>query len=342
MSNNKLYRLKNAKKRKRIIHSLILLIIIFCVIFIKMKPVKKEQAVESVSNGEMQIKEKIEENKVENVVEPSSDDNENNVKIDNEIENTDTENIIVETESANVKQIIEKYIKDNNLTTDNFAFFYYCPKTLKYYFYNENKFFTAASTIKVPLAMVYYDKINNGDLTYDTEFQYKSWQYEAGTGETDSNYQAGDSIPLSFLLEQMIVNSDNTATNILKEGLGGEKAYRILIKQYTQKELPEEFNENNLTSAGFSCDVLKKLYENKDKYKDLIEFMKRSSGGGYLKREVPNVEIAHKYGSFEGNVHDFGICYTDNEYLIGVFTKGIQDAEGLIANINKEVVEVEE
>ena len=169
MSNNKLYRLKNAKKRKRIIHSLILLIIIFCIIFIKMKPVKKEQAVESVSNGEMQIKEKIEENKVENVVEPSSDDNENNVKIDNEIENTDTENIIVETESANVKQIIEKYIKDNNLTTDNFAFFYYCPKTLKYYFYNENKFFTAASTIKVPLAMVYYDKINNGDLTYDTD-----------------------------------------------------------------------------------------------------------------------------------------------------------------------------
>lgn len=158
--------------------------------------------------------------------------------------------------------------------------------------------------------------------------------------EQHLNIKHGDSIKLSFLLEQMIVNSDNTATNILKENLGGEKAYRMLIKQYTKRDLPEEFNDENLTSAGFSYDVLMKLYENQDKYADLIGFMKMSSGGGYLKKGIQNYEIAHKYGSFQGNVHDYGICYTENEYLIGIFTKEIHNAEDLISNINKEIIQV--
>ena len=186
--------------------------------------------------------------------------------------------------------------------------------------------------------MLYYDKINNGDLTLDSTLQYKSWEYEAGNGSTAVDYDAGQEIPIAFLLQEMIVNSDNTATNILKDGLGGEKAYRILIKQYTKRNLPNEFNEENVTSAGYSFDVLKRLYENQDKYKELIEYMKISSNGGYLKKDIENYEIAHKYGSYNGNVHDYGICYTENEYLIGIFTKEINGAEDLISDINKEII----
>ena len=104
--------------------------------------------------------------------------------------------------------------------------------------------------------------------------------------------------------------------------------------------MPDEFNDDNVTSAGYSYHVIKRLYENQDKYADLINYMKQSSGGGYLKKNVKTAEIAHKYGSYEGNVHDYGICYTDNEYLIGVFTKDINDAEDLIADINNEIINI--
>ena len=73
----------------------------------------------------------------------------------------------------------------------------------------------------------------------------------------------------------MIKESDNTATNILKRELGGEKAYRILIKQYTKYTLAEEFNTENVTSAKYSLDVLKRLYKDQEKYKDLIKFDER-------------------------------------------------------------------
>ena len=70
--------------------------------------------------------------------------------------------------------------------------------------------------------------------------------------------------------------------------------------------------------------------------------MKRSSGGIYLKANLPQYEVAHKYGSYDGYVHDYGIIYGKNTYLLGVFTKDIENASDLIANIGKQVVECAE
>ncbi len=321
-----LERLKKAKKRKKLIKIYGIVIIVFCSLLyvgnIKKTRISKQNIYDS---KEVIAVQEVPKNKDENY----------NKKI-----TIDSETILKETtESEKVKEIIDEYRKNKNLNEDNFAFFYYRPDNGEYYFFNEEKLFTAASTIKVPLAMIYYDKINNNDLRLDDTFKYKSSQYEAGAGSTAVNYKPGNEIELSFLLEQMIVESDNTATNILRDNLGGEKAYRILIKQYTSRDFPEEFNENNLTSAGFGLDIMKRLYINQDKYSQLLELMKKSSGGGYLKRDV-NCQVAHKYGSFEGYVHDYGICYTEVPYLIGIFTKDVDNAEDLIANINKQIVDL--
>ncbi|MBP3463893.1 MAG: serine hydrolase [Clostridia bacterium] len=341
INKNRLNKLKNAKKRKRKLRNIISLIVA-SIIIINISFIRFSEKKVKANNIPEEIKETVsstEENTLQNTtVENIVEENKNEIAT-----NTATqENIIEEKkeiESAKIKEVIENYINNEGLNSTNFAFFYYNVEKNEYYFYNEYTYFTAASTIKVPLAMVYYDKINNKDLTLESTLQYKSENYEAGAGNTSSTYKAGDYIPLSFLLKEMIVNSDNTATNILKTGLGGETAYRILIKQYTKENLIEQFNTDNVTTAKYSYDVLKRLYENQDKYQELISLMKKSSGGGYLKKKVTNYEIAHKYGSFEGNVHDFGIVYADTTYLIGVFTKDINNAENLIADINKSVLE---
>lgn len=334
--NRKLEKLKKAKKRKRILKCTAFIVIIASFLYISNIP-KKE--VRNFINDKISAKT---ENTVQNITNSTIRNNTveavANLNNDSTEENEVIENAVEEKEAENIKKIIEKYKEKNNLNQDNFAFFYYNPTTEESYFYNENSYFTAASTIKVPLAMVYYDKINNGDLTPKSTFQYDKEHYEEGSGTIAALYKPGDSVPLQYLLEQMIVNSDNTATNILKTGLGGEKAYRILIKQYTKIHLPSEFNESNITSASYSLDVLKKIYNNQDDYKELIEFMKKSSGGGYLKKGITNCEIAHKYGSYEGNIHDYGICYSSTPYLIGIFTKNVPDAENLISTINKEIL----
>ncbi len=247
------------------------------------------------------------------------------------------ESVIEETVDSNIENLINEIMLDNNLNENNFFFFYYNIEEKKYYFYNENTYFTAASTIKVPVAMLYYDKIAEGELSLSDTLLYNSDDYEAGDGSTAADYSVGERIPISYLLEQMIVNSDNTALNILVHSMGYEKCKQELTK-YSDKELTEAFYSSNVANVSYYYDVLQYLYQNANKYSELIEYMKISSGGGYLKTNLLQYEVAHKYGSYEEYEHDYGIIYGQNTYLIGVFTKGVENASDLIADIGEQVV----
>ena len=247
------------------------------------------------------------------------------------------EPIIEETIDSNIENLINQIMTENNLNENNFFFFYYNIEEKKYYFYNENTYLTAASTIKVPVAMLYYDKIADGELNLSDTLIYNSDDYEAGDGSTAADYSVGERIPISYLLEQTIVNSDNTALNILVNSIGYQKCKEELTK-YSEEEVKEDFYSSNVANVSYYYDVLQYLYQNADKYSELIEYMKISSGGGYLKANLPQYEVAHKYGSYDGYVHDYGIIYGQNTYLIGVFTNGIANASDLIADIGEQVV----
>ena len=245
-----------------------------------------------------------------------------------------------ELEDKNVKKLINKKINENELNRDNFAFFYYNLNTNKYYFYNKEKWFVAASTTKVQIAMLYYEKINNKEINPNMGFVYKAEDLEAGNGHITNNCKVGDSIAIKTLLKEMIINSDNTATNILADRLGGRKIYRKEFAKYTRVELPEKFYKENIISAEYGLDVLKYLFNNLGKYQELIENMKKSSEYMYLKKYVTDIDIAHKYGSYNGYVHDYGIVYGKNTYLIGIFTKEIPNASELIATISRDILEI--
>lgn len=254
------------------------------------------------------------------------------------------EPIVEETVDSNIENLINEIMIENNLNENNFFFFFYNIEEKKYYFYNENTYFTAASTIKVPVVMLYYDKIADGELNLSDTLLYNSDDYEVGDGSTAADYSVGERIPISYLLEQTIVNSDNIALNILIHNIGYQNCKEELTK-YSDIELIEDFYSSNVANVSYYYDVLQYLYQNADKYSELIEYMKISSDGGYLKANLPQYEVAHKYGSYDGYVHDYGIVYGQNTYLIGVFTNGIANASDLIADIGEQVVncaEIEE
>lgn len=302
---------KRAKKRKinwkRV--SILFIFIITSIILIILLSRKKDS--EEVLSKDAESANMVNEIKAEKVVEPEEDEN--------------------------IKQLINSIMQEKNLTENNFAFFYYNEDTKKYYFYNEDKYFTAASTVKVPVAMLYYDKVNSGELTLDSKIKYTSDCYEVGGGTTAATYKVGSNIPISFLLEQSIINSDNTAVNTLIKNLGWTQ-YRKDMAKYTDEELKQEFYDSNVTFAAYGYDLLTNLYENKNNYNKLIEDMKKSSGGQYLKKYITQYDVAHKYGSYAGNVHDYGIVFGETTYLIGVYTKGVANADELIADISLKVL----
>lgn len=287
------------------------------------------------NKGEEQKQEINEEQKISNIQET------NEIKESQEVSNQEskvTEEIEF-TEDLQIKNEISKVIEQNNLNQNNFSFFYYNIDTNTKYFYNQDKWFTAASTIKVPLAMLYYDKFEEGILTKDDTIKYTSDCYEAGNGSTAATYKVNQNVPISFLLKQSIVNSDNTAINILIKGVEGF-SYRKQITKYTNQEVTDEFFKSNITSASYAFDVIKYLFDNKEKYSELIEYMKISSEGQYLKKYVQDFDVAHKYGSYNGYIHDYGIVFGKNTYFIGVFTKNVSGASELIAEISKNILDI--
>lgn len=259
-------------------------------------------------------------------------------------DNVNEENVVAEEvavtiepeEDAKIKSLIENLILEKGLNNSNFWFFYYNKDLKKYYFYNQDTYFTAASTIKLPIAMLYYDKIRNGELTAESTITYSSGCYEPGAGTTAYTYSVGSKVPINFLLEQSIVNSDNTAVNILIKNLG-YKNCKQQISNYSLVELPDEFYSKNIENAQYAYDVVNHLYENINNYPELIEDMKISSNGQYLKKYLQDNDVAHKYGSYNGYVHDYGIVFGETNYLIGIFTKGIPNADEFIADTSLKI-----
>ena len=309
---------KDIKRRLKI-----LVTCLICIIVIIQIQNENQQVSAKQENANTQETEQIQEEATEELAE----------------ENTEqVEEVVEPTEDEEIKNLITEIKTQNNLTEENFAFFYYNPQTQKYYFDNQSKYFKAASTVKVPVAIMYYDKIKNGELTKESTLQYTSDDYEEGGGTTASLYSVGDNVPISYLLEQSIVNSDNTAVNILIDGIGYRKC-REQIAEFSDEQFTEEFYTTNLTTADLGYNIINRIYQNQTDYEELIGFMKKSSNGEYLKKYVTEYDVAHKYGSYAGNVHDYGIVYSDSPYLIGVYTQGVSGADELIANISRQVLD---
>lgn len=242
-------------------------------------------------------------------------------------------------EHLDIKEYIQKIMIENNLNENNFRFFFKNVDSNAYFYFNCDDVFNAASTIKVPVAMYYYDLIRDGKISLDTTIVLTSGDCEEG-GSIYTRYKPGNSLALEEILNEVIVNSDNTGLNMLVRNVGYPNLKQE-IKKYSDVELPSTFNTQNVVSANYYLDVLDYLLSHEKDYETLINNMKQSSNYEYLKANI-DYDVAHKYGLYADNVHDYWIVYGEDKYLIGVFTTNVNGAQNLISQIGKDVVDIEE
>ena len=86
-----------------------------------------------------------------------------------------------------------------------------------------------ASSVKVPVAMAVLRAVEHGDFTLDTPLRVRASDYVDGAGATNSR-AVGTPLSVRYLLEQMIIYSDNTASDMLI-GLVGLHAVNALVEQ---------------------------------------------------------------------------------------------------------------
>ncbi len=263
----------------------------------------------------------------------------NNVSDPYQVESTWTESNVREDEFM---KLVDTYLIEEGIE-DNVGIYIHNFESDFVYTKNSDVYFTAASTYKLPLVMLYYEFINSGEYSMDTMFQYKESHFEPG-GVICDMYVVGDIISLKELLECVILYSDNTGAHILFDNLeytdedgytAGWIAYKEAITKYSDQSYePIFFSYDNIMSANYANDTLTYLYTNSDEFETLVSHLEQAMPIQYLNANIPEVEI-QKYGSYLSATNSIGLVMEGSPYAISIFTSLGVDGERHIGNINE-------
>lgn len=244
---------------------------------------------------------------------------------DNEEESKETSNEVVEEKKdllTSIDEVVEDVVGGYR---DNISIYFKNLNTDEEYILNEDTYYVAASTTKVPLAMLILDKVNSGMLSLDDTISYIETDYEEGTGSL-AYLETIPDITIDEALYLSIVESDNIAKNMLT------RISRSSVTDYTRSitgysDIPYG---NYITARQFGI-ILEKLYKNPDNnpyYEKLLSYMTRTIFHSGLDKYLDYSKVAHKIGTYYRYYHDVGIVYGEDPYILVVMTKDIGELGG--------------
>lgn len=192
--------------------------------------------------------------------------------------------------------------------------------------YRESMVYKSASLIKTPIMLCALEEVEKGALSLDGTIPVQPCHC---VGDEAPVIQNGTDVPLSVLLEYMITDSNNSATNVLIDLLGMDKVNAfsrriglkntVLRRHMLDYEAARQGNENH-TSAE---DMLY-LYTLLHKGEVLTPFMCETALPILLRQHDkellmfanPAQKAAHKTGGLADIAHDAGILYGEKRTLV--------------------------
>lgn len=199
----------------------------------------------------------------------------------------------------------------------------------------------SASTIKTQIMLAVFDRVQKGALSLTQRIPVPCREILEDTEVFNCGQK---DCPLEELVTWMIINSDNTATNLLIELLGMEAINASIRAQGLRETVLErkmldwdaiKAGRNNYTSARDQLVTFTRLYENAILTPELCELAKN-----ILRRQrdfrlalrylcPPDLIFAHKTGGLDHLNHDCGIFRMPGRaYYFGCFvTDAMDDTE---------------
>lgn len=225
--------------------------------------------------------------------------------------------------------------------------------------------FHAASTMKVPVMIELFRRIDGGRLTLDQRVELANRFTSIADGSTYSLSAGDDSdslaytlvgtrVPVRDLIDHMITRSSNLATNALIELVGAKNANATAhelgaanIKVLRGVEDTPAFRAgmNNTTTARDLAVLLEAIETGRAASRASCDSMRaillRQEFNDGIPAGLPaGTRVAHKTGWITGVQHDAAIVYPPNRrpYVLVVLTRDIPDqtvAKQLIADVSR-------
>lgn len=232
---------------------------------------------------------------------------------------------------------------------------------------NDRERFHAASTMKVPVMMAFFEAIDRGAMRLDEPIEVRNEFHSImddsvysldpeEDGDPDLYQAVGQSRPLEELIRRMIVRSSNLATNLLIERIGAPtvmdlmrriEVYDLRVLRGVEDQKAYEAGMNNVTTAHDLRLVLKAIADGATfspaSAERMIDILKAQELNEKIPAGLPpGTPVAHKTGDITGIHHDAAIVFPPGEkpYVLVVLTAGFQDekeADKAIADISRAV-----
>ena len=195
-----------------------------------------------------------------------------------------------------------------------------------------------ASTIKLPIMIECFAEAAEGKLKMTEPITLTSAEKVSGSGLLQ-DLSEGDQLPMRDVIDLMIVVSDNTATNLVLNRIGGNavnlrmarlglmqtRVMRKIRGDGTNLKAPSGWTdegakpENQKWGTGRSSPqdmltLLEKLYRgelvSKTASDEMLQILKRQRDHDCIGRDMKDVTIASKSGSLDHLRSDVGIVYS--------------------------------
>jgi beta-lactamase class A len=230
---------------------------------------------------------------------------------------------------------------------------------------NADTSFHAASTMKVPVMIELFRRVDAGSLRLDQGIllvnQFSSivdgspYSLDPGEDSDSAMYkQIGQRVPVRDLIEHMITRSSNLATNALIELAGAATANatahqlgaeHIRVLRGVEDNKAFRAGLNNTTTARDLAALLDAIERGRAASRASCDAMREILSHQEFNEEIPaglppGTKVAHKTGWITGVLHDAAVVYPQGRspYVLVVLTKGIPDdkvARQLIADISR-------
>jgi len=194
---------------------------------------------------------------------------------------------------------------------------------------NQDNYIWPASLVKVPLAMAVMKKIEDKVWKFSNELVLLAGDRDddsGAVGEAVWEHPIGTRLTIELLLKELLINSDNTAHNILYRNLDADDVEQVI----EALGIETLFDQIGKVSAKDYSRIFRSLYNasflNRENSQQVLEWLDAAVFDEFLTYPLPKqLSFPHKYGeNFDVRAYaDSGIIYIPNRpYLITVMVQG--------------------
>ena len=211
------------------------------------------------------------------------------------------------------EEILDEFLAEHHADPASVACGWCNTVTGEEHYHNADQYMVSGSMYKVPINMIFTEKVHNGEIGWDTFIG--GYRYE-------------------YCLHATIVDSNNDIAKGMWDYLGGYQPYRHILAPYMGEDpdtVDEKFYENNFFTPRQMIYALKLLATESERFPKLIDEMLQAEPNKYFKERAHDYDIAQKYGywpdpnGWHVALNDCAIIYTEEPICIVIFIDSVSE-----------------